>query len=71
MKVVTLSISDPSFNDTITSAPTEDVSISELDESSVEKNLNTKNYDEPIELNFERFSAAATFCFVGIFKYKC
>ena len=52
MKIVTLSMSEPDFNSTIKSAPTESVSISNLDES---YNLDDKqnNLLQPIELGYE------------------
>jgi len=52
MKIVTLSMNDPDFSTTIKSAPTESVSISNLDESdnSGEKQLQLL---QPIEMGFE------------------
>ena len=49
-KNVTLSLNEPEFDDTISSAPTEIVSITEIDNSNLLDDKNTSNDLEPIEL---------------------
>ena len=55
MKVVTQSMNEINFNDTIDSAPTESVSISNIDSTNIESNKN-EIIDEPIEIGFEEVS---------------
>ena len=55
MKIVTQSMNEINFNDTIDSAPTESVSISDIDSSKIESNKN-EIIDEPIEIGFEEIS---------------
>ena len=52
-KNVALSLNEPDFNNTITSAPTEIVSIQEIDGSEI-KNNNENNINEPIEISYEK-----------------
>ena len=52
MKIVTQSMNEINFNDTIDSAPTESVSISNIDSTNIESNKN-EIIDEPIEIGFE------------------
>ena len=56
MKIVTQSMNEINFNDTIDSAPTESVSISNIDSTNIESNKN-EIIDEPIEIGFEEVSA--------------
>ena len=56
MKIVTQSMNEINFNDTIDSAPTESVSISNIDITNIESNKN-EIIDEPIEIGFEEVSA--------------
>ena len=69
-KNVTMSINDKDFNNTVESAPTELVSISNIDE-----NLNTDedqnediNIEQPIELGFEEVDDLALYLHVNNFK---
>ena len=55
MKIVTQSMNEINFNDTINSAPTESVSISNIDSTNIESNKN-EIIDEPIEIGFEDVS---------------
>ena len=55
MKIVTQSMNEINFNDTIDSAPTESVSISNIDSTDIESNKN-EIIDEPIEIGFEEVS---------------
>ncbi|MDC0037671.1 septal ring lytic transglycosylase RlpA family protein [Alphaproteobacteria bacterium] len=55
MKIVTQSMNEINFNDTIDSAPTESVSISNIDSTNIETNKN-EIIDEPIEIGFEEVS---------------
>ena len=55
MKIVTQSMNEINFNDTIDSAPTESVSISDIDSSKIESNKN-EIINEPIEIGFEEVS---------------
>ncbi len=55
MKIVTQSMNEINFNDTIDSAPTESVSISNIDTAKTETNKN-EIIDEPIEIGFEQIS---------------
>ena len=55
MKIVTQSMNEIIFNDTIDSAPTESVSISNIDSTNIESNKN-EIIDEPIEIGFEEVS---------------
>ena len=53
IKIVTQSMNETNFNDTIQSVPTEDVSISNLDENLISEKLNHDNANSPIEMDFE------------------
>jgi rare lipoprotein A len=53
IKIVTQSMNETNFNDTIQSVPTEDVSISNLDENLISEKLNHDNVNSPIEMDFE------------------
>ena len=55
MKVVTKSMSDPNFTSTIDKAPTEEVSISNLDEILIDDKDNNQII-QPIEIGFEEVS---------------
>ncbi len=52
-KNVTMSLNEPEFNNTITSAPTAVVSISEIDNQNNNDNYNNNIKNEPIELTSE------------------
>ena len=61
LKIVTQSMSDPEFNKTIDAAPTEGVTITDLEESiKEESNLNT-SYEQPIELGFKEIPLSDLF----------
>lgn len=53
IKTVTQSMNQTNFNDTIKSAPTEEVSITNLEDNMISEKLNFDNYDSPIEMGFE------------------
>ncbi len=55
MKIVTQSMNEINFNDTIDAAPTESVSISDIDSTKIESNKN-EIINEPIEIGFEEVS---------------
>ena len=55
MKIVTKSINELNFNDTIESAPTENVTISNLDDDNYIEEKNSK-IEQPIELGFEKIN---------------
>ena len=55
MKIVTESMNEINFNNTIDSAPTETVSISDIDSTKIESNKN-EIIEEPIEIGFEQVS---------------
>ena len=66
-KNVSISINDEEFNDTVISAPTEIVSISNIDDNS---DVNKKNIiiEEPIELGFEEVNKLDLYIEVNNFK---
>ena len=66
-KNVSLSLNEPEFNETISSAPTENVSISDIDNLNIENN-NNLIADEPIELLSEEVNEFQLF--LKIFKFK-
>ena len=53
LKIVTQSMNDPKFNETLQSAPTEIVTVSELDNSNEVIQNNEIFIEKPIELGFE------------------
>ena len=57
MKVVTQSMSDKDFNETIDSAPTEIVSISNLEDSEILDQENSSKIKQPIEIGYEEISS--------------
>ena len=67
MKVVTLSMNEPSFNETIESAPTESVSISNIEQDIVENN-SPDNTEQPIEIGFQEIENSELFLKVYEFK---
>jgi len=66
-KSVSLSMSEPSFNDTIASAPTDVVSISDLNEN-IENKIDEFNFDQPIEIGSETIINTDLFIKVSGFK---
>ena len=52
-KSVSLSMNDPEFNNTIISAPTDDVSISNLDDTTIIQDKEIINIEHPIEIGSE------------------
>ena len=56
IKVVTESMTNPDFNTTIDSAPTESVAISDLKKISNQGDTTIYNYEQPIELGSEEIS---------------
>ena len=62
-----MSLNEPEFNKTISSAPTEIVSISEIDNSNTNNTDNIFNIDKPIELSSEQVNDFSLF--LKIFKF--
>ena len=70
-KIVLESMNQADFNKTVDSAPTESVSISDLDEVTVEKNISNSKIKQPIELMLEEVSNQDLFVKVyGFDSYK-
>ena len=67
-KSVTLSLNEPGFNDTISSAPTEIVSISEIDNSIITGEDNMDMILEPVEISSEEVQDFKLF--LRIFNFK-
>jgi len=69
-KNVTMSINDKDFNNTVESAPTEIVSISNIDEdlNTDEDQNEDMNIEQPIELGFEEVDDFALYLHVNNFK---
>ena len=69
-KNVTVSINDKDFNNTVESAPTEIVSISNIDEdlNTDEEQNEDINIEQPIELGFEEVNDLALYLHVNNFK---
>jgi len=61
MKIVTMSMNEPEFNETISSAPTEIVSISDLNETGIAISEDNPNYEQPIELKQNDISDSSLF----------
>ncbi len=66
-KNVTMSINDDNFNSTVDSAPTEIVSISNIDEDIAENNENS-TLEQPIEIGFEEVENLNLYLHVHNFK---
>jgi len=66
-KNVTMSINDEDFNSTVESAPTEIVSISNIDDDNEEGNLQ-EDIEQPIELGFEKVENLELFLHINNFK---
>ena len=66
-KNVTMSINDDNFNSTVDSAPTEIVSISNIDSDVVDDNEND-NLEQPIEIGFEEVENLSLYLHVNNFK---
>ena len=66
-KNVTMSINDDDFNSTVDSAPTEIVSISNIDENLIEDDKK-EIFDQPIELGFEEVENLDLYLHVNNFK---
>tara|TARA_B100001057_G_scaffold439224_1_gene472240 strand:+ start:1199 stop:2095 length:897 start_codon:yes stop_codon:yes gene_type:complete len=67
-KSVTLSLNEPGFNKTITSAPTDIVSISEIDSSTIANNNNITDIFNPIEISSEEVQDFKLF--IRIFNFE-
>ena len=67
-KNVIMSLNEPQFNETISSAPTELVSISEIDDVEIEKLNKNKKIEEPIELKSKQVINYNLFLKVNNFK---
>ena len=66
-KNVTMSINDEDFNSTVESAPTEIVSISNIDDDNEETSLQ-EDLEQPIELGFEKVQNLELFLHINNFK---
>ena len=66
-KNVTMSINDDNFNSTVDSAPTEIVSISNIDSDEVDDNEND-NLEQPIEIGFEEVENLSLYLHINNFK---
>ena len=66
-KNVTMSINDDNFNSTVDSAPTEIVSISNIDNDEVDDNENG-NLEQPIEIGFEEVENLSLYLHINNFK---
>ena len=66
-KNVTMSINDEDFNSTVESAPTEIVSISNIDDDNEEISLQ-EDIEQPIELGFEKVENLELFLHINNFK---
>ena len=66
-KNVTMSINDEDFNSTVESAPTEIVSISNIDDDN-EENSAQEDIEQPIELGFEKVENLELFLHINNFK---
>ena len=66
-KNVTLSINDKDFNNTVESAPTEMVSITNIDDDN-EDNSEQETIEQPIELGFEEVENLQLFLHINNFK---
>ena len=66
-KNVTMSINDADFNNTVSSAPTEIVSISNINDD-IENNSTSESIEQPIELGFEEIKNIDLYLHVDNFK---
>ena len=66
-KNVTMSMNDEDFNSTVESAPTEIVSISNIDDDNEESSLQ-EDIEQPIELGFEKVENLELFLHINNFK---
>ena len=66
-KNVTMSINDDNFNSTVDSAPTEIVSISNIDSDVIDDNENN-NLEQPIEIGFEEVENLSLYLHINNFK---
>ena len=66
-KNVTMSINDEDFNSTVESAPTEIVSISNIDDDNEESSVQ-EDIEQPIELGFEKVENLELFLHINNFK---
>lgn len=66
-KNVTMSINDEDFNSTVESAPTEIVSISNIDDDNEESSVR-EDIEQPIELGFEKVENLELFLHINNFK---
>ena len=66
-KNVTMSINDEDFNSTVESAPTEIVSISNIDDDNEETSVQ-EDVEQPIELGFEKVENLELFLHINNFK---
>jgi len=69
-KNVTISINDDNFNNTVESAPTEIVSISNIDENidNLEESIQDDQIEQPIQLGFEEVDNVDLYLHVNNFK---
>ena len=67
-KNVSISLNEPKFNETISSAPTESVSISDIDDSEFSNKTNNINDIEPIEILSEQINDYELY--LKVFNFK-
>ena len=71
LKIVTLSMNNPDFNKTLKAVPTEEVTITDLDNSTEEESNINSIYEQPIEIGFEKVSKTELFVKIsGFNSYK-
>ena len=68
LKIVTKSMNNPDFNTTMSSAPTEKVTIIDLDNSLEDESKINSIYEQPIEVGFEKVSKTELFVKISGFK---
>ena len=66
-KNVTMSINDINFNSTVQAAPTEIVSITNINDN-IKVDISKQNIEEPVELGFEEFENLDLFLYINNFK---
>ena len=68
LKIVTESMNNPDFNITMPSAPTEEVTITDLDNSLEDESKINSIYEQPIEIGFEKVTKTELFVKISGFK---
>ena len=68
LKIVTESMNNPDFNITMPSAPTEEVTITDLDNSLEDESKINSIYEQPIKIGFEKVTKTELFVKISGFK---